>query len=90
MITSKLRSNNIFSVGFLTTHNLHELTVDSFIYPTPELRTNHNGNIGHLNLSTFYLEDIKDPSFFFKKFYLKSKEQYAQEISKIFELHGIE
>lgn len=87
LLTSKLRGTDIFS-GRIN-HNRDNLTTammeNRFVYLTPEMSTNGK----HLDMSVFYPRDIKEPSFFYEKFYEKTLEQYEKEINKIFELHGM-
>ena len=93
LLTSKLRTTDIFSGRITINDNRVNLTTtmmeNRFVYPTPELNTNGKGKTKHLDMSVFYPKDIKDPSFFYEKFYHKAPEQYAQEIDAIFKLHGM-
>ena len=43
----------------------------------------------HINISTFYADDFRDPSFFIDRFYKKTPEEYAKEIDTVLRLHGI-
>ncbi len=93
LIVSKLRDTDIFS-GRITINNKQvDITTtmmeNHFIYPNPGMRTIDNGKTKHLDVSVFYPKDIKNPSFFFDKFYCKSPEEYAQEIDAVLKLHGL-
>ena len=60
-----------------------------FIYPSPRMEPIGTGKTEHLSMSVFKKTDIKDPTFFYKKFYKKPPEEYSQEIDMIFKLHGL-
>ena len=59
----------------------------SFIYPLLGIDASGSRKTGQLTMASFSTSDIKDPSFFYEKFYKKSSKEYAQEIDQIFKLH---
>lgn len=60
-----------------------------FVYPSPTMTTIGTGKTKHLDMSLFKKSDIKDPTFFYERFYKRYPEEYAQEIDEVFKLHGM-
>lgn len=60
-----------------------------FVYPKGKISSTHNGKTKHIYLSSFYEDEIADPTYFYSQFYLKTAQEYAKEIDAVFKLHGI-
>ena len=60
-----------------------------FVYPRLRMGTIGTGKTKHLDVSEFYRKDLKDPSYFYKKFYTLSNEEYFKKIDEVFKLHGM-
>ena len=89
LIISKLRNESVFSGWFDDYHYTTEKMEYLHIHPTPQMSTVVSGKAKHLNMSRFYEKDIKDPTFFFERFYRKDTEGYAKEIDDVLRMHGI-
>lgn len=91
MITARLESFSEAPVEELFKEYFYDEDIlgCSFIYPIPEMVTLGGKKTKHFTMEFFYTSDIKDPSFFYKEFYKKSSEEYAQEIDEVFKLHGL-
>ena len=89
---SKYLERKLFLGWFELNDYTDEKMKSLFIHPLPHMisRTASQSETSkHLELGNFWPEHIKNPLFFFEKFYKKSPEEYAREIDRIFELHGI-
>lgn len=92
LLTSKYHGGKLFRGWFEDNNYTDQKMKDLFIHPSPYMisRTESQSEQSkHLELGKFWPEHIKNPAFFFKKFYKKSHEEYAREIDRIFELRGI-
>lgn len=89
LILSKVRGNELFTGWYKNNNYTRDIMENLFIHPSPKMQTIGNGKILHLNVTTFYEKDIKSPSFFYKKFYILSNEEYAEKIDEVFKLHGM-
>ena len=92
LLTSKYLGGKLFRGWFEDNDYTDQKMKDLFIHPSPYLisRTaSQSEQSKHLELGDFWPEHIKNPAFFFEKFYKKSREEYAREINRIFELRGI-
>lgn len=54
-----------------------------FVYPRPIIR------VKRLDVTLFFENDFRDPTFFFARFFKKSSDEYAKEIDEVFKLHGL-
>ena len=86
MILSKIKSTDgKFADMFCAQSNILGV---KFLYP--EFRFVHlAGQKRHLELNEFKLSDVREPTYFYNKFYVISDEEYAKQLDKVFELHGI-
>jgi len=60
-----------------------------FFYPSLKYFAEGNQKTKHLNTSVFFPEDLRNPTFFFARFFKKSSDEYAKEIDDVFKIHGI-
>lgn len=72
---------NIFSKQYAILGN-------KFIYPKFKY-FGLSGEKIRLEINEFEVADIRDPAYFYNRFYVQSDEDYEMQIDKIFELHGI-
>ena len=89
LLTSKANKKDICTGWFQENNYTTERMEKLFIYPTPIMSATGNGKTKHLDTTIFQEKDIKNPNYFFEKFYTKTATEYAQEIDTIFELHGM-
>lgn len=89
LLTSKAKKKDICTGWFQENNYTTERMEKLFIYPTPIMSTTGNGKTKHLDTTIFREKDIKNPNYFFEKFYTKTATEYAQEIDTIFKLHGM-
>ena len=86
LIISKLK----YFTGNLADEYYHTgLLGKFFVYPKLRFTTIGSGKTKHLDVSTFFKKDLKDPKYFYKKFYTLSNKEYAEKIDEVFKLHGI-
>ena len=60
-----------------------------FVYPRVVLSRLATEKTSHMQITSFYAEESRDPSFFIDRFYKKTPEEYAKEIDGVLRLHGI-
>ena len=60
-----------------------------FFYPSLMYFAEGNQKTKHLNTSVFFPEDLRNPTFFFTRFFKKSSDEYAKEIDDVLRMHGI-
>lgn len=89
LLISKVKGNEICSGWFQQNHYTTDVMEKMFVYPTPKMTTIGRGKTKHLDMTVFHEADIRDPTFFYEKFYKKTPEEYAQEIDRVFKLNGI-
>ncbi|MBQ8738593.1 MAG: restriction endonuclease [Clostridia bacterium] len=86
LLISKLRSSN----GKLAEEYYHTgLLGNLFVYPRLRMTAIGAGKTKHLDVSEFFKKDLKDPSYFYDKFYTLSNDEYAKKIDEVLKLHGI-
>jgi len=86
LIVSRLR----YTDGALSDYYNKKIFGRLFIFSSPNMRTVGSGKTKHFDSTEFWGKDVHNPEKFFKKFYVKSAEEYAKEIDEVFKVHGIQ
>lgn len=60
-----------------------------FVYPKGGISSSGNEKTQHIYISSFYEDEIREPTFFYTRFYQKTQDEYKKEIDYVLKLHGI-